>query len=191
MKNMKTILPVAAFSIALLAGPAQAIADDDTGFYIGAGVSALSADFEDENDVNFDDSDTAPGLRLGYMFNNLVGVEVGYQDFGDYSAPGDSPENRIDLDAEAFSAAIVLNWAVHDKIDIYTKAGAYFIEAESNSVVAGNSFNAGDDTTEAFAAFGVEWDLGNFNVFGEISKVDTDVNELTVDIVTAGVKYEF
>ena len=115
-----------------------AIADDDTGFYLGVGLNRLSADFEDENDVDFEESDNAGIIKLGYMFNDFVGVEVGYIDLGDYDAEGNMPSNRIDLDAEAFTLAIVGNWSVIDKMDLYAKAGIYSIDVESNSVVADN-----------------------------------------------------
>jgi len=69
--------------------------------------------------------------------------------------------------------------------------GIYYVDAKSDSVVAGARLREDDTETEAYGGVGIEWDLGEFNLFGEISKVDTNVNELTIDIITAGVKYEF
>ncbi len=175
--------------LAITATPLSA--DDDTGWFIGISANRVSADFEDSSDVDFDDSDTAFGVRGGYMFNDIVGVEAGYLDLGDFSADGDRPGNRIDLDADAFSLGLVLNWRVHPLFDLYGKLGAYYIDVNSDSSVAGQALSEGDSQTEAFYAVGGEWDLGQINVFAEFSQVDTDVNDLAIDIVSLGLKYEF
>ncbi|MDH3694572.1 MAG: hypothetical protein OER96_08395 [Gammaproteobacteria bacterium] len=93
----------------VLTGVTSVLADEDIGWSASITANRASADFEDRSDIDFDDSDTALGIRGGYMFTNLIGVEVGYLDLGDFSARGDRPGNRIDLDADAFSAALVLN----------------------------------------------------------------------------------
>ncbi len=166
-------------------------ADDDTGLYLGLGVSRLSADFEDENDVDFDDSDNTASARIGYMFTPQFGVELGYVDLGDYQAVGSTSGNRIDIDADAFSLALVVNWTLADQLDLYVKGAAYNIRANSNSTIAGSRLSRDDDETEAFGAIGVDYDFGGLNLFAEFSKADTDTNDLSIDIVTAGVKFEF
>ena len=171
--------------------PSNAPADDDTGLYFGFSVSRLSADFEDQDDVDFDDSDNAGGIQLGYMFNNLIGAELGYLDLGSYSSPGDNAGNRLNLDADGFSAALVLNFEVVDELDIFIKAGAFRIDAESRSTAASLVLNQNEDSTEAFGAIGFKADLGAWNFFAELSKIDTDVSELTIDIATLGLRYEF
>lgn len=168
-----------------------AMADDDTGFFIGVAANKLSADFEDERDVEFDDSDTAASIRAGYIFNNLLGIELGYLDLGEYFAEGDSRNNRIDLDADALSAALVLNWTVHNQIDLYGKLGVFQLNVDSDSFVAGARLQQNDEETEVFGAFGIDYDIGAVNFFAEISIADTDINELSIDIATAGIKYEF
>jgi len=166
------------------------LADDDSGWYFGASGNRLSADFEDVNDVDFSESDTALGLQIGYMFTNLFGIEAGYIDLGDYSAPGDNPNNALQLDADAFSAALVLNFSVIDQLDIYVKGGAFLVRAESDSTVASETFSVDDDSVEPFGAFGLKADLGAWNIFGEISKVDTSVSDLSIDIFSVGIRYE-
>ncbi len=170
-------------------GPAYS--DDDSGFYGAITANRLSADFKDVNDVNFDESDTAAGIRGGYMFNDYFGVELGYIDFGRYTAGGDRPGNQIDLDADAFNAAIVINFSIADNIDLYGRIGAYQIDVASSSIVAGVMLQEDQDETEAYGALGVEWDLGELNFFAELSKADTDTNDLTIDVATIGVKFEY
>lgn len=167
-----------------------ASADDDTGFYVGFGVNRLSADFEDETDTDFDESDNAASIKAGYMINNYVGVELGYLDLGDFVAEGDTRSNRIELDAKAFSVAVVGNWPVLDKLDLYGKAGLFRIDAESTSTIAGNTLSTSSDDNELFAAIGIEFDLGQINLFSELSTVDTDFNDLSINIITAGIKFE-
>lgn len=177
------------FAASLL--PVLSSADDDTGLYLGVSASRLSADFEDQDDVDFDDSDNAGGVQLGYMFNNQIGAELGYMDLGNYTSPGDNPGNRLNLNADGLSAALVVNFDVFDPIDIYIKAGAFQIDAESRSRAASLVLNRNEDSTEAFGAIGLKVDLGALNFYGELSKVDTDVNALTIDIATVGIRYEF
>jgi len=180
-----------AFASLLMISAANVVADDDTGWFLSVSANRVSADFEDSSDVDFDDSDTAFGVRAGYMFTDVVGIEVGYLDLGDFSAEGDRPGNRIDLDADAYSAAFVLNWSAHEMVDVYGKLGAYHIDANSDSTAAGITLAQGDSETEAFYGVGAELDFGQFNVFTEFSQVDTDVNDLSFDIVSLGVKFEF
>ena len=175
----------------ILVSPTSVRADDDTGLYFGASANRLSADFEDVNDVDFDDSDTAGGVHIGYMFSNLVGIEAGYIDLGSYSADGDNPGNALQLDADAFNAALVLNFNVLQQLDIYIKGGAFLVRADSDSNAAGQTFREDEDSTEPYGAIGLKADLGAWNIFGELSKVDTDVNDLSIDILSVGVRYEF
>lgn len=189
MNTLKAI-PLSLATAALLS-PAVTFADDDTGFYLGVAVNRLSADFEDERDIDFEDSDNAASIKFGYMFNDIVGLEIGYLDLGGYVAEGDTPDNRIDIDADARSVAVVGNWSVMDQLDLYGKLGLYNTDVDSRSTIAGNVIDNDDDENEVFGAFGAEYDLGNFNLFAEFSVADTDINDLAIDIATAGVKFEF
>lgn len=48
-----------------------------------------------------------------------------------------------------------------------------------------------ESSTELFGGLGIEYDFGSWNIFGEFSKLDTDTNNLSIDILSLGVKYEF
>ena len=166
-------------------------ADDDSGVYLSASVNRLSADFENSDDVDFDESDNAGGARIGYMFNDLVGLELSYIDLGEYSASGPVPGNEISLDASAFSTALVLNLDLGVGFDLYGKAGVHFIESESQSLVGGRTIMVDEDEVEPFAAIGVEADFGHWNIFGELSSAQTDQNDLSIVVASVGLKYEF
>ena len=188
MTVIKTKKIIAGATALLLAYGAHAVqADDDTGFYAGIGASRLDANFQDVDDLDFDDSDTAVQLKAGYMFNDILGVEGGWLDLGDYEGG-----SGIKVDADAFWLAALANWSVSDRWDLYAKLGAFFIDAKSDQVIPGRgAFNKNETETELGGGVGVEVDFGNWNLFGEYARVDTSVNDLRVDIITLGLKYEF
>jgi hypothetical protein len=160
-----------------------AMADDDTGGYLGVSANRMSANQRDVNDLSFDDSDTAYGLKGGYMFTNLLGLEGGYLDLGDYSAGAGT--NALNLDAEGFYLVGVLNFTPADKWDIYGKLGAFALDTNTDLT------DFDESSTELYGGIGTEYDFGQWNIFGEYSWLDTDVNDLTFDTISIGLKYEF
>ena len=182
MKRVQ-IIPVA--TVLSLAVASPVFADDDTGFYLGASANRLSADQKNVNDVDFEDSDTALGLKAGYMFTDLFGIEGGYLDLGDYNTRGNSQGVNLNLDADGFYLVGVLNFSVGENWDLYGKLGAFSFD--SNTSLTGFD----KSSTEVYGGLGVEYDFGTWNIFGEFSKLDTDTNDLTFDIISLGIKYEF
>jgi len=177
---------------ALLAAPLASQAQDDHGFYIGASVNRLSADFEDTRDTQFDESDNAAGVRAGYMFTDFIGAEIGYLDLGSYSAEGKTSGNDINLNADGFTAAAIFNFSATPILDLYAKVGAFYLDADSTSRLDGRTtIIESDDGAEPFIGVGAEADFGQWAIFGEFTTVDTDVNELNLDILSLGVKLEF
>lgn len=164
------------------------IADDDTGWYIGVGVSRLDAKFGDKSisDLQFDDSDNAGTLKGGYMWTDNVGLEFAYFDLGDFTGG-----SGFGVDADAAAASLVLNWPVANMVDLYGKIGAFYISAKSDQFIPGVGFvEEDDDASDIYGSLGGEIDFGVWNIFLEYSTVDTDVGGLDIDIVTAGVKWE-
>jgi len=182
---MKSNILLAAGSALFLISTSTVIADDDTGWFLGASVNRLSADQKSVEDVDFEDSDNAFGLKGGYMFSNLFGLEAGYIDLGDYKTQGNEKGVNLNLDAEGWYLAGVLNFTPADNWDLYAKLGAFVLDTNSNLT----EFD--DSTTEVYGGIGVEYDFGDWNIFGEFSAVNTDVNDLTTDILSLGLKYEF
>ena len=105
----------------------SAFADDDSGWYLGAFANRLSADQDNVSDVDFEDSDTALGLKGGYMFTDLFGIEGGYLDLGDYNTRGNTQGIDLNLDAEGFeidgltasgTATFVDSFALGEKVPV-------------------------------------------------------------------------
>lgn len=182
MKRVK-IIPVAA--VLGLAIASSSFADDDAGFYLGASANWLSADQKDVNDVSFEDSDVALGLKAGFMFTDLFGIEGGYLDLGDYNTKANNRGVSLNLDAEGFYLVGVLNFSVAEHWDLYGKLGAFAFDSDTNLTGFDKS------STELYGGLGVEYDFGTWNIFGEFSKLDTDTNDLSIDIISLGIKYEF
>ena len=182
---MRRVLYFAMAAAISLSITSQTFADDDTGFFLGASVNRLSADQDDVNDVDFDDSDNAFGLKGGYMFTDLLGIEGGYIDLGNYNASGNDAGNNLSLDAEGFYLVGVLNFSFAENWDAYGKLGAFAFDSNTDIT------DFDESSTELFGGLGIEYDFGTWNIFGEFSKLDTDINNLSIDILSLGVKYEF
>jgi len=160
---------------------------DDTGWFAGLGLSALDADFEDQDDLSYSDSDTAIHAKAGYMFNDNFGIEGGYMDLGDYDGDG-----GVRVDADGYWLAGIGNVKIARNWDLYGKLGAVAIDATSDQVIPGVGRVSENDTeTNVFGAVGIEWDLGQWGIYGEYSVMDTDISNLDIAIIAVGVKYEF
>ncbi len=180
--TMKKRLLIAALTVpALSLAPITSLADTDDGsaLYVGLGASLVDID---EAELDFDDSDATADIRVGYMFTNSLGLEIGYQDLGNFS------EGNAELDLDAYSAALVANIPLNN-FDLYGKLGANRINGELT--INGNSI-ADEDDTNLFFGGGAELDMGSFNLFTEytITKFDNDNVDTDIQRVTAGIKIE-
>ncbi len=172
---------------ALALGPTISAADDDTGLFLDAAWNRIDTNFRDANDVDFDESDDTWSARLGYMFNNNWGIQVGYLDLGDYQVDG-----GFSLDAEAIELSGLGKFDLGENFSLYGKAGVYFLESSSQQVIPGRGPVKDDqDETQGFVGLGAVYDFGSVGLFAEYSWVDTEINDLTLDIISAGVKYQF
>ena len=86
------------------------------GVYIGAGLYNTAVDEEVEN-VKFDDDNTTGGLFLGWRPIELVGVEVGYYDFGEIEG-----EYNTKVEGGAVTFAGLLSFEL-GPVGLYGKGG--------------------------------------------------------------------
>lgn len=185
MFTLKKLIP--AIPLLALLAPGISSAQEDKGFYAGISANRLDADYKDVNDLSFNDSETTWGIRGGYMFNRVFGLELGYIDLGNYTGDG-----GITLDADSWQFAGVGKWNLNNKFALYGKLGLFFINAKSDQVVSViGPVKEDQDSTEAYLAVGAEYGFGKVDLFGEFSWVDTEVNDLSIDILTVGLKYNF
>ena len=177
---------------AAITAPGIAAADDDTGFYVGATYNDVEIEYTAGDRIRFSDDEKTAGYRAGYMFNNTLGVDLGHIDLGTYAESNVGLLGGTRLEAEATTLSLVLNLTPADYLDVYARLGAAKIEQDRSITVAGAPVNFDPvDDTKPFGAVGIAFDLGAIDLFAEYSKLDTDDNDVDLDIVSAGVKFEF
>ncbi|HUP91168.1 MAG TPA: outer membrane beta-barrel protein [Solimonas sp.] len=126
MNSFKAIIPVAALG-ALLAAPLASAAPrmmtpDSPSFYLGGGVgyNRIQDDqFPNQSD-DLDDSNVSYKGIGGLRFNRIFGVEGQYIDFGN----AEGGQNAVD--ATGWTAGIVANIPVFERITPYAKGGVLF-----------------------------------------------------------------
>jgi outer membrane immunogenic protein len=136
MKPVLAALALVGFAVAT-----PAMADNDSGLYLGAGVGRFNVEVDGIEDVgqtieSFDSDDTTFKVFAGWRFNQFLGVELDYMDLG-------SPEDTIDdvrVQAEINGVAPYLIGTIPlGPIELFAKVGYYFydvkIEAESVDVL--------------------------------------------------------
>ena len=98
-KSLVAMGAVALLSTAVIAGP------NSSGAYVGVGFGATG--YADDNYVQdigstgIDKSDTGYKIYGGYQFNNIIGVEVGYTDYGKFSAAQDYSQEATSMSVGA------------------------------------------------------------------------------------------
>ena len=166
-----------AVATALLAA-SPAMAADDGGFYVGAGIGKFGVD-----EGSFDESDTGYKLVGGWMFNKYIGGELEYIDGGTVEDSG------FGIDTTALNASVKGNWPVTEQFDVYGKVGYFFWDADVDS--------SGDSSQEKNeSGSDLSWGLGagydfteNFGIFGEWQWFQ--IEEADADMMSVGVVWKF
>jgi opacity protein-like surface antigen len=188
------ILPALALGIASATG-AFAQADtrmpwSDT-FWGYVGASAGESKFRrDCSSFVFrcDDKDTGWKVYGGGNFNNVIGLEVGYVDFGRMNAFGG------DQEARAASIALTAGLPIGDRFSIFAKGGAVYartdVSAAPASLVAIGEKSGWGGTYGAGATVGVTRNLA-VRVDWDRYKLAFIGGDRDVDMLSAGVQFRF
>lgn len=164
---MKTILGLLLTVLVLASASARA------DFYIGAGAYGTSVD-ED----GFEDSDVAPAVFLGWRPIELIGVEVGYYDFGKFEDQG------VEVEASAVTLAGLLSMEL-GPVGVYGKLGVADASFDINQ--PGESV---DDGANPFGGVGLTVDLADkLYLYGEYLHFAND--DAAVDVYGLGLRYSF
>lgn len=144
--------------------------------YVAIAAYDSSVDGEINNHIDIDDKSTTEAIFVGYMADNVIGIEAGYFTLGDFSEPVSVmgfTVGEINFDVNVTTLGIVLN-APLQLIDFYAKAGIAYIDIETEF----NDEQTDNDETEEFAGLGLNINMGNHaEIFAEYLYVDyeTDV----------------
>ena len=171
---MKRFL-IAALTGLFLASPAMAA--DDGGFYVGAGVGTFGVDVGP-----FSGDDVGYKVLGGWMLNRYVGGELEYID-------GGTAEDRgVEIDTSGINASLRGAFPVTDQFSVFAKLGMLFWDADFHLGEFGNDSDSGEDFSWGVGAgfdftdrFGVTVEYQGFEI------EDTD----TVDLLSASVVWKF
>ena len=164
MRTLTALASVALVAAALL--PATAAAE----FTFGGNLGSARV-----NGGDFEGSDTGWKVHLGSTFQEFIGGEIGYIDFGDLGGNGPS--------AEAWTPAITAGFPI-GMARLYGKGGVAFIDAEGTAV--------SEEYSENDPFFGVGLRIGmspgmGFRAEYERYRFDNE----DVDVAQAGLEFNF
>lgn len=109
-----------------------AVADENSGLYVGIGLGDYSSEFDDVEDVDidFDEDSDAKKVFAGWRFNQVVALQLDYIDFGD-AAVELAPFN-IETDTRALAPYVVGTLPL-GPVELFAKGGVLFYELEVSS----------------------------------------------------------
>jgi hypothetical protein len=150
--------------VMVLGGSAQASG------YIGVGGYAPSADVDSDTTI-------APAFMVGWRPIELLGVEFGYYDFGDFKETG------IRIDGSALTLAGLLSLEL-GPVGVYGKLGLASYDFDYGSELINELF---DDGTSAFGGVGATIDiLDRLYFYAEYLRFDAGAD---LDVVGAGIRF--
>lgn len=171
---MKKILFAVVAGAVFAAAPAMAA--DDGGFYVGAGVGSFGVDVG-----GFGGDDVGFKAFGGWMFNPYVGGELEYIDGGSAEDAGQS------IDITGWNLSLKAAYPI-DQFNVFAKVGYFMWDADVRTTLYGNGSEDGNDFSWGVGAgydftenFGVALEYQGFEV------QDTD----TVDLISASVHWKF
>ena len=123
-----------AAAVLALAGAGQAVAQDSEeqqGVYVGAGIGDFSQEIDEleDVDINFDESDTAYKLFVGYRFNQFFGAQFDYLDLGRSDTAFGSQNLEIETGGYALRLEGTLPLAF---FELFATAGLVYSDVEAS-----------------------------------------------------------
>jgi OOP family OmpA-OmpF porin len=136
------------------AGQAAAQDDEQKGIYVGGGLGDFSVEIDelDSDDINFDESDTAYKLFIGYRFNQFFGAQLDYLDLG----RSDSGVGLQNLEIETGGIAARIEGTLPLAFfELFATAGLIFSDVEAS--LGGTEFFDESDSDPVYSVgFGFE-----------------------------------
>ena len=164
----------------MLALGSAVYADDDRGWYAGAGLGQYSVDVDG---ANFDESDNAIRFFGGWKMNEHWSFEGGYTLFSDVSSSSSFTDpvfgtitTDVDVDVTSLDLYVRPTWPLNDHWELYGIAGVSRIEADVKVSATGlGSFSDNSSDTELMYGFGGMYKFGDrWSVRGDWITYDVD-----------------
>ena len=170
-------------------------ASTDGGAYVGAGLGAYQ-DSDTDGAASYDSSGMGYSLYGGYLFNRIIGVELGYNDYSDYKNGGES------LSPTSVSASANIGYTFDNTVRPFVLAGLSHVDLNASQ----NSGYADDSGTGFHFGVGVEYtpienltlraisqadgeSVDDYSFNG--SSVNVDNRKLAFNSVNQGASYKF
>ena len=175
MKNGIT----AALLLSGLAAAAAAQADEESGFYAGAGVGVFDVRIDDFDDIDetiddYDSDDTAWKVFGGWRMTKYFAAEVAYVNLG---SPDDEilPDLTLTTETDGFAPYLVGTLPIGDWFELFAKAGYYWYETEVqiDTPIGSASESESDSTFTWTAGMGINF-FEHINVRLEYEQFDID-----------------
>lgn len=166
----------------LMVSCAQSNASEPT--YYGS-VGLHQADFELGS---IEETDSASfNAHIGWSANDYVAIEIGYQDFGDFTVSGNG---SIKAEADAFQISLIGAIPVSQALSIYAEIGIdnWTGKILVNSVPGFGTFTINGDGTDVFYGIGSTLKITK-NLNGFFEYLAHDLDSLKIDTVGIGIKY--
>ena len=168
----------------LLPSPAEA----DFGPYLGAsfGSSHLEEDF---SGLKLDTDANAFRIVGGFQLGDYLGVEAGYQNFGDFSETIEFIDfsTRTRIEAEGWTLGGTLGLPLNEQFSLYGRAGVFFWDADVD--VDGFSIDVPSDENPYYGG-GAKVDMtSNLSLVGDWTRYELDT--VNSDVISVGFEYRF
>ncbi|MBT8091389.1 MAG: porin family protein [Gammaproteobacteria bacterium] len=174
------------FQLSFLSSPGLATADG--GLFIGASVGNTTV--EDNFDGFVLDGDTnSYRLVTGFQFGDMLGLEIGYQDFVELNellTVGTSTSAYL-IKTSGWTAGASLDLPVGNAFSLFGRAGVYFWDADV--IVDGFSIDLPGDENPYYGA-GARVNVSpNLSLIGDWTRFELD--KAYADTISIGFQYRF
>lgn len=208
--KMTKMMSIAAVVAMMSVGVTAQAADADSGVYVRGAIGMAHTSLDTSNTVHatYITSDStnkfAYEFDLGYRFNQYVGAELGYVDFGNpnYSLTrGTTGETSVMyVKNKAVVAAVRGFYPVNDKFTVTGRVGAAFVHTsvDRQSAYPDDAYTGSDNQVHPTFGVGAMYKLtqnvsltGDVNWYPKITKTNDNATDTNAYMVSVGLQYKF
>lgn len=203
---MKT-LNFLALILAITSGAAYA---DESGFYLRGALGVAHTTLDTSNTVHAtyitSDSVNKLGVELGggYRFNNYVGAELTYVNFGkphyDLTRGATGETSVMYVKNEGVVTAVRGYYPINDKFTVTGRVGVIFVHTslDRQSASPDDAYTGKDNQVHATYGLGGSYKLshnwsvvGDVNWYPKITKTNDNATDTNAYMVSLGLQYNF
>lgn len=190
---MNTCLRVSTMTVAVIAliSAPGVFADEvgnDSGLYLGAsygGYSSHGGDFDDDKDL--------AEVIAGYRFGDVLALQAGYIDFGNFG------ENDVNAELKGVSLALIARLPLSDRFGLYAKGGAFASSFDVDVLGESETY----DEVDPFVGLGADYRFSStLSLYAEYNRYNVEIDaddfnnqidddEPDFDTAQIGLRYQF